>query len=288
MQRDGYTREAATHCLASHNDPLALRLLMLRCNDVVPQVSTAATQALARWLTPSHAPAWSHALPLVEAMHRTVRASRSGVVETVDELLCRPGATIDTALSEAARTGHDPETRRLAIAKLVRRPVTAALVEDVLGRGLADAHPRVRLSSAQLVGTTDVPAPVRAALLPRLEASASPNVRLLALRARRKLDPSDAVRYLGAATLDANANVRHYARRYSARMEQVGASRDRALLCLTDPSNTANALVGALAALSDVGRAEDREHVRPFVAHAVRRVQKEAARTLAVLAGGAG
>lgn len=287
MQRDGYTREAATHRLAGQQDPLALRLLMLRCNDVVPQVSSAANAALLPWLTPARAAAWSHGLPLAEAMRSTVRASRSGIPEAIDKLCAHSGSNIDTALDETAARSLDPETRRLTIEKLVARPLAATMLEEVLRRGLNDSHPRVRMTSARLVGSREVPQVVRDELLPQLEANAAPHVRLLALRIRRKADRSGATPYLLAATLDANANVRHHARRYLARVQQGSASRGGALQRLADSNVATSALIGALAALSDVGRCVDAEAVRRFVEHPVRRVRDEAMRTLGVLRDGA-
>lgn len=285
MQRDGYTREAATRSLAARVDPLSMRLLMLRCNDVVPQVSGAATHALTPWLTRARATAWCHALPLLEAMRRTVRASRSGVVETIDGLLAGPGAPVDAALREAAQHSRDAQTRGLAIEKLVRRPTTTTTQESILAAGLHDPHPRVRMKCARLVGSSHVPPSVRAELIPHLEASASPNVRLFALRLRRKSGGVAATPFLLAATLDPNANVRHYARRYAARTLRDSSSRLRALEQLANAGDASSRLVGALAALSDTGRSADRPAVRPFLQHGARRVREEAARTMRVLGG---
>ena len=277
MQRDGYVREAATRALRGRTEPLAFRLLLVRCNDVVGEVAAAAEEGLGPWLTPGRAPALVAALPLLEALRTTVRAAHSPSLARVDVLLQSTSRHIDAALREAATSSADADTRRVAIASLAARDV------EILAVGLRDADPRVRLSSARIAASKGIPIDARRALLPALEANAAPAVRLLALRMRQQGGSEADAQAVADAVLDPNAAVRYYARRFVARLGRTVDTRGRALACLREPSASPRALVGALAALSDVGRSEDAPAIRRYADAPASRVRREARRTLALL-----
>lgn len=140
----------------------------------------------------------------------------------------------------------------------------------------------MRLAVAHWVaGSGRSPAVVHAAL-PWLERSRSPTVRLLALRLRRGDESPAAHDAVLARCLDANVVVRFHARCQLRERGSTVGFRALARRTLDEPSDH-DALVGALAALSDIGRREDIERVRAFLAHPVRRVAAEARRTLAIL-----
>lgn len=281
MQRNGHVREAATRALRESRDPVAFRLLLVRCNDVVPSVAAAAEAGLLAWLSETHADAMTEALPLIDALGRTVRAAASASLSQLSHLLAAPSHAIDRALAAAVRTSHDERTRRLAIERLAKRDPPDETLTRILALCLGDADPRVRLASARLAASKRTPVQVRETLLPMLERDRAPSVRLVALRTRYQADPEQAARAIARATLDPNGNVRHHARMYLARSSHGFDTRAEALARLSQAEVTT--LIGALAALSDVGLRADIAAIDPFSTHGNARVRREAARTLACL-----
>ena len=280
MQRNGYTRQAAVSWLGPIVDPLVLRLLLLRLNDVVSNVTDAAMDAVRGWLDVRKASALVAALPLLDTMTNTVRAARSGIAERARQVLAlsNPGAA--RALLAAAREASDEDVRRLAILRLVDGSTEQAI--EAVRLGLADRSPRVRLATGRWLGGARRPIAVRAAVVPLMEANPSPTLRLLALRLRRGDASEAAHQAVLARCLDGNAVVRFEAR---CQMRERGDGVDFRALALERlaEGSERDELVGALAVLSDIGRREDIETVRRFLEHPVRRVAAEAERTLGIL-----
>lgn len=283
MQRNGYTRETAVSWLASVDDPLALRLLLLRLNDPVPRIVEVAEAAVLPWLDARRVEALVGALPLLEAMAHTVRAARTTIAARAESVLLLAGAALRRALRAAIAESADEDVRRLAVLRLAEGSDEEAIA--ALRQGLDDRSPRVRLATARWLGSGHRSPAIVAAVLPWLERSRSPHVRLLSLRLRRD-DGSPAARdAVLSRCLDGNAVVRYHARcQLRARGSDVDF-RALALRCL-EPGRPGDELVGALAVLSDIGRREDIERVRAFLEHPVRRVCAEARRTLDILEQG--
>lgn len=149
-----------------------------------------------------------------------------------------------------------------------------------LPRALQDSNPAVRSWAGHAV-LSSVPPDAFEPLLELLATNRSPSLRLLALREYRRRADADAIE---AACLDGNANVRFYARRYLGKLRGHVDHRARALTVLQDPCADAAALIGALAALSESGRAEDRTLVAVFTTDPRVKVAAEAVRTLRFLA----
>ncbi|MCX4239885.1 hypothetical protein [Paraliomyxa miuraensis] len=281
MQRNGYTREQAVCWLAPLEDPLALRLLLSRLNDPVPNVAEAAMGAVQSWIDVRRTTAIVLALPLLDAMRHTVRAARSGIAERAETTLRMAGPTGRRALRDAVRTATDEDVRGAAIARLCQGPPSDAI--EAVQLGLADGSPRVRLATARWV--IRCPLTVQQAVVSMLAANPSPTIRLLSLRIRRG-DPSDeAHRAVLGRCFDGNAVVRYHARCQLRERGDTVDFRALALARLDEPSEP-DVLVGALAVLSDLGRREDLPRVEPLVEHPRRRVAREAARTRAILSMG--
>jgi HEAT repeat protein len=280
MQRNGYARQAAVSWLAPMRDPLALRLLLLRLNDVVSNVTTAAMDAVRDWLDVRRADAIVAALPLLETMTRTVRAAHSGIAERAQEVLALSNPATVRALLAAARASKDEDVRRLAILRLAGGSDEQAI--EAVRLGLDDRSPRVRLATGRWLGAARRSVVVRAAVAPLLEHNPSPTLRLLAVRIRRSDASEEAHRAVLARCLDGNVVVRFAAR---CQMRERGDGVDFRALALERlaEGSERDELVGALAVLSDIGRREDIETVRRFLEHPLRRVAAEAERTLGIL-----
>jgi hypothetical protein len=283
MQRNGYTRETAVAWLSPLEDPLALRLLLLRLNDPVPTVAEAALAAVPAWLDLRRADALAAALPLLEAMEHTVRAAKSGIAARAEAVLGSGSPLVRRALWAAARTAKDDDVRKAAVLRLLRGPDEDAIAAVTLG--LRDTSPRVRLATARWVAGSGRSPAVRAAVLPQLESNSSPTLRLLSLRLRRGDGSASAHQAVLARCFDANAVVRYHARCQLRERGDAVDFRALALARLADGSDR-DALVGALAVLSDLGRREDIPCVQPHAEHPLARVAAEARRTLEVLARG--
>lgn len=284
MQRNGYTREIGVCRLAAIEDPLVLRLLLLRLNDVVRNVAEAAMDAVRGWLDVRRVDAIVAALPLLETMAHTVRAARSGIAERAERVLGAAGPAVRRALWAAARGARDEDVRRLAILRLAAGSDEDAI--EAVRLGLADRSPRVRLVTARWLAAARRSGAVQEAVLPMLEENPSPMIRLLAVRLRRGDASDEAHRAVLRRCLDGNAVVRFEAR---CELRRRGDGVDFRALALERlrarerESSGRDELVGALAVLSDIGRREDMELVRAFLGHPVRRVAAEARRTLGVL-----
>ncbi len=267
MQRDGYVRQAATEALRDLDGPLVLRLLLLRCNDVVEPVAEVARDAVESRL---------HglddivaALPLLHAMRSMVRAANTGFPDRVESELLSGHAKARSALQRSL-DAPDPDLRRHGLRLLLRIPAEAP---DAMRAGLADADPVVRLETARWVSGKHADAELQSAALPFLIENASPTVRMLGLQVARRLEATEPIR---EAVFDATAPVRHRARRYASKLGLSLDVRAEALARLS----TAATCLGALATLSDVGRSEDHAVIEPFAEHPRRSIAREARRTL--------
>nr|HET7859992.1 hypothetical protein [Caldimonas sp.] len=88
--RSGYVREAAVRELAIAPRPAAIRVLLVRANDWVPQVRDAAVAALAAHLRDDFVPAWALALDAVDALRRGGRVDADAVLAPIDAFLAAP------------------------------------------------------------------------------------------------------------------------------------------------------------------------------------------------------
>ncbi len=284
MTRDGRVRGDAIAFLQAAGDRVALTALLLRSDDVVFTVRSAADLAVTA-LLPRQSPATLVALlPLVDALRQRVRARfmpalkawRARCADVVDF-----AAAVDAADHHEERDVHCALLRLWAegadvdVANVVARAVDAGLVDVVLGlvrSGGAAAH----AAAPHLATSTSTRLRVRAAQLLRAHLQElaptgptratwhSAQVTLMALA----IDPRSDVR--GAARLalgpDSFDEQRAWARDVvDAAAVDVGAGR---------------ALVGALGALAEIGRVDDLMRIARFLHDARVRVAAEAVRAV--------
>ena len=279
MQRDGWARARAVEILIETRDELGVCALVVRLNDPVPAIAAAADRGLRTKRSAAWLGSWVAALALIEHAHTTIRAGQHELARFTETLVHDQGRAARVALL-AGTKATGPGVRGAAIAWLARVFPTCEEAPLALELGLGDPCPQVRRRVAELIASRELPEALSEPLLPRLELDRAPAIRLLGLRWRRRRGDSDAL--LGAC-FDANAALRHYARRYH---RSTGALVDYRELALGRLGSTqVGTLVGALATLSDVGRAEDRARLEAFAAHSSRAVRAEAQRTLALLGG---
>jgi hypothetical protein len=115
-----------------------------------------------------------------------------------------------------------------------------------------------------------------------MEHDRSPFVRLAALRERAR---AASIERLTHAAFDANAEVRFFARRFLARLGAAVDYRAQALAMLAAPHRDRQDVIGALATLSEFGRAEDLACIEAWTDDDRPSVAREARRTCARLRG---
>jgi hypothetical protein len=118
----GYIREAALVELAGEPRPAAIRILLGRANDWVPQVRAAATVALAAHLRDDFVPAWALALDTVDALRRAGRVDGGAVLAPIDAFLAVP--------ERLARVVEATRTAPVALQRLVGAMRRASAADD--------------------------------------------------------------------------------------------------------------------------------------------------------------
>ncbi|WP_329199597.1 hypothetical protein [Streptomyces sp. NBC_01435] len=271
FDRSGYLREAGVARLAGTDDPFAVPFLLLRLNDPVEQVRVLSQDAVAARLGPGHVGLLVELLPLIDGLRRRRRAGR--VLAAVEELLHRGGME---ALWNGARS-DDPLIRESSLRWLARTdPVAAA------GTAFTTRDPALWQWAARTATSPRLTPAEQDALLPLLEGSSSPRIRLRALRARARQPHGEA--QLRRAVLDPDARIRYHARAtlYARGHTDLAPRVYRdALAPAAVPDTTA---IGALGGLADLGAARDVPRILDFTAHPKARVRAEAWRALSILA----
>ncbi|WP_326765020.1 hypothetical protein OG978_10970 [Streptomyces sp. NBC_01591] len=270
FDRSGYLREAGVARLAGTADPFAVPFLLLRLNDPVEEVRVLAQGAVAARLGPEHVELLVQLLPLIDGLRGRRRPGR--VLTAVEDLLHRAGTD---ALWRGARS-DDPLMRGSCLRWLARTdPVTA------VGTAFTTRDPALWQWAARTATSSRLTPAEQDALLPLLEGSSSPRIRLRALRARARSPQGEA--QVRRAVLDPDARIRYharatlYARGHTDLAPQV--YRD-ALAPASVPAATA---IGALGGLADLGSACDVPRILDFTAHPKARVRAEAWRALSIL-----
>ncbi len=270
FDRSGYIREEGVAKLADAPDSFPVPFLLLRLNDPVGEVRGLAQEALAARLTPEHVDLLVQALPLLDGLSRRRRASPLLVM--VEDLLYRGGVE---ALWQGARS-TDPPMRACCLRWLARIDPVAA-VETAF----ATRDPSLWRWAARVATSSRLTPTEQKALLPCLENSSSPRVRLRALRARARQQHGETE--LRSAMLDRDARVRYHARAtlYARGYTDLAPKVYRDALMSGDPSDAV--IIGALGGLADLGGACDVPRVLEFITHRKARIRAEAWRTLGVL-----
>ena len=275
---NGYVREAAVTRLAALESELALALLLLRLNDWVDPVASAARDAVQHRLAPRYAAAFMDQLPLLERLGVSRRRDHGPLIGRIRALLAQPEQR------DVLRRGMESPDRR------VRRHCFrlawsdwADAGDELLRRALADPDPGVRVASVaeerRLRRTADLDS-----LLPVMLADPYPAVRREALALAVEQVSANADAFLRSSLLDRNQVVREVARFFLRRREGLTAFADiyRSYLAPDTPIPT---LAAALAGLGETSTAVDAPAVLPYTVHPRTTVRRAAIRALGLLDG---
>ncbi len=277
--RDGWVREAAVQRLGHGRSALGLAALLVRLTDTVSSISAAAWRAAAPLITLTNIDAVAASISLVPKFADWERGARWPVRETIASVLCHGEAL---ALWRAAKA-QEREDRYAACLLLAEKYTESPRLGEVLLLALRDTNPQLRWWAAKQVANRKVTmTTVADSLVPVLLADRSPSIRLIGLR-RLARDVSRHKTMLDRFVCDPNANVRFFARRFLNRLGERVDSRRQALSVLREPSSSARAVTGALGALSESGRPDDRLTIEKFCTSPICRVAKEAHRTISLL-----
>ena len=274
----GHVREAAVRLLDKVETGAELRFLLIRLNDWVPAVRSAAQQAVQRRLKSGYAASFAHNIDLVERLLHWERADHSVLLRWIVEYLRgEEGArAVEAALGSAG-----VHQRRLLYTLLLSedRDCSDALVR----RALADDDPVCRLRGIRVASRHLSGDALRNVLHEALEDSFAP-VRLVAARVLAAGSFGDIEATFIALLMDTAPSIRAVARHHLRQAgwtdfgehyarQLIDASRDRTCT--------------ALRAIGEVGTAASAALVLPYVSIPDSRVAAAALRTLAALDGDA-
>jgi HEAT repeat protein len=110
--RNGFKREQAVHRLGSLGNPAAIPKLLIRVNDWVPQVRSAAKEALEKLLRDENAQAFTYYLPVLYHLESCGRGDHNQLIANVIRLLLKPK---NVAHITAAIKNNNPHIARIAI-----------------------------------------------------------------------------------------------------------------------------------------------------------------------------
>lgn len=258
LDPSGYRRESAVRGLEGVDSPLALPLLLLRCNDAVLQVRSAAKEALVRRLDAADDATWLASLPLVALLRQRERFEHSvwspllrpRLLEARRHALCWQATRLPDSITRHLAfellidAGHDDMVAIATAAmadsdgRLALWALTSARIDGDVGRLLAIArrglgHPlgRIRAESLRLCWNLD---------------------RASAIDAARGFlfDPVAVVRTAAEFRLRQHTTI-------------VPLAEWRAAIDAGPPDHAGI----AVQALADVAEAEDAGRVRPFLTH---------------------
>lgn len=145
---NGYVRESATRALAGSQSPEALRVLLERLNDWVPQVRQAAREAVEAYLQPERLPALLANLDALLALTGKGRADHGEVLERAGALLQLREARIQVMRHAMVRHGAPARFLFEQLAKGSEEAVRAR----VFGRFLQHGDVTVRLQVVRVCG----------------------------------------------------------------------------------------------------------------------------------------
>lgn len=204
--RDGFERERAVFELARRGRPEALPVFLERLNDWVPQVRSAAREAIASFLSTPYLYAWVVSVDQVIALGRGKRASHDELLLRIKDLL----ATAETvATLRAVHKLSTPEFKKFIFDLELAIPLTneeryEAFVTAVSGKDMAVAV--AAMKSIQLLTIEH-----QCALALVACESIFGDVRLRGLREVLQLNPPSARRLVRTLCVDVNAGVRSVA-----------------------------------------------------------------------------
>ncbi len=272
MHNVGYVREAAVEVLSASDDPLAVAFLLIRANDWVAPVRTAAARGIQAHLSRGGAARFVPYLELVDRLRRAGRNNLRPLAEAILGALAAPEAA--SALRAGCASESRPVRRRcFELAFSARTFDLRALVSA----GLEDADTVVRVltakGAAQALEWVDLEP-----FIDQLLASTTPAARSSALEAIWKQRGSESRAIQERYALDPHPHVRGTARWF---LKTIPGFDGRALYREAVGSVSGEReLIGAVEGLGEIGSPEDAELVLPLVRHPHARVRTAAVHAL--------
>jgi HEAT repeat protein len=254
FHKSGYVREAAVRQLARIRTGHEVPFLLIRLNDWIPAVRTAARQAIQDRTTLAYARHFAGNLRLLQQLVVWERVDHAAFLRWILEYLRKPecSAALDEQISSP-----NPVDRRLAF-ELLARPDYEDLA-SLLGKAMRDRDPMIRLWAIRQARKNLRPGPLLSM------ATQSLSDRYAAVRAQAvyihvEQGPPDRVSAtLRPFLLDPSASLRSIARFNLASHESIDFPEFyRALIESDSPSKTAIAIEG----LGEIGTALDADLIR--------------------------
>ncbi len=276
LHPNGHIREQAIERLCG-GQASALRFLLLRLNDWVPQVRSAADRAVRARLTAEHLSEWLEVVGLLDALQSRSRHDHRWLNEAVAKLMCSSGSTqtLERALGSGER-----RVARWAMNAAMTLPDTKR--RRFIDLGLANVDPVCRNIAASEVRRWTA-CPGRAALLQCMRENRLMHIRREALYAMVDAPTAARIAWLQESLLDAHRSIREAARHFlrsDVPEFDARAPYTRELAC-----DSAANLRAAIAGLGETGGPDDCEWLTPFIEHADATIASAAVRAIAQLDG---
>lgn len=232
---NGFEREAAVLEAGRLADASVLPMLLVRANDWVPQVRSAARRALRSFLQPAVLPHWCDALDDVVALERAGRNDHEPLLEEIRAFLRRTDCL--PAVRQAVQ--HGPEQLRRFAFDLEWSSATASQRAALLRRGLTGTDrlvARIAVSLLQqLSGSQDQVGLAQAGCSSRFAPVRAQSLRILLAAG----DPS-ASDWAFSLCLDRSASVRAVAWQHLRRTDRVSNAIQAAATQFQDAPNVSD------------------------------------------------
>lgn len=255
----GYVREGAVQRLDRESSSgREIPFLLLRLDDWVDAVRSAAESAVRRRLTEDHRAVFLDHLPLFVRLRQRSRSADSPVRVEVQRLLqgdlpSLVGAALGNA-EAATRAGALVLAWEAALAG--DEAVQASVVQLVL----ASVNPADRLRAASWIAHPQAAPALAGSILPRLLEDRSAAVRRLALGWCAAREPHAHLAQLRSALLDPSASARAIAQFHLPKLEPIDLRAFYREAVIAEPLRKA-----ALAGLGEIGAAADAEVILPWI-----------------------
>jgi len=274
FHHNGYVREAAIKKLSQITTGAELPFLIIRLNDWVSNVRTAAYEAIRPRLVPQYCQAIIDNLQLFNSLEHAQRVDHKQIIDTINNVMqsdeCRP------LLLETLNT--DDRFLRRAGFRLGLDPAKPDF-ESLAKRGLRDHDIVIRsLAAKRISDACDGPACL--SFIESMKRDRHMPVRREALRMAVKLGPPGDLEELRKALLDTHASMREEARYHLRKMAAFDVA---AFYRQQLPTAERHTLYAVVSGLGEFGNAVDDALIVPYTSHPTPKMRRAALKALASL-----